>query len=59
MEIENWHIELNEENRAKMIIIINQLIEKKESSNFIQPVDPILLQLPDYNDVIKKPMCLI
>lgn len=36
--------------------LLRSLKRHKDSSPFIQPVDPIALQIPDYSEVIKHPM---
>lgn len=38
--------------------IIRQLMNHKFAGPFLEPVDPILLNVPDYHDVITNPMDL-
>lgn len=37
-------------------MILNQLCSHKYSSPFLEPVDPVALQIPDYFSIVKEPM---
>ena len=39
--------------------VLRKLIRRKNAWPFLDPVDPVALQLPDYFDVIKHPMDLM
>jgi hypothetical protein len=38
--------------------VLRKLIRRKSSWPFLEPVDPVALNIPDYPDVIKNPMDL-
>lgn len=47
---------LNEANRSKCIEIIDNLLTHPISEIFLYPIDPQIDNVPDYFDIIKKPM---
>lgn len=43
---------------GKALVIIAYMLKDPRSYPFREPVDPILLGIPDYFDIIKSPMDL-
>ena len=51
-------MESDKQNTTIMKEILRLIIEKRESADFIMPVDYVALGLMDYPEIVKKPMCL-
>eukprot|EP01130_Rhizamoeba_saxonica_P001330 TRINITY_DN1119_c0_g5_i2.p1 TRINITY_DN1119_c0_g5~~TRINITY_DN1119_c0_g5_i2.p1 ORF type:complete len:239 (-),score=50.01 TRINITY_DN1119_c0_g5_i2:27-743(-) len=58
----DWSIQHTNNNGSETVDfcmrILNNIMEDKDSWAFLEPVDPVGLQLPDYFDVIRRPMDL-
>ncbi|OMJ27517.1 SWR1 complex bromodomain subunit bdf1 [Smittium culicis] len=51
-------VRINSTQKEIMIKIVTSLRSNKDADPFLEPVDPVLLNIPDYPDIIKKPMDL-
>lgn len=55
----NWmEIPLDDSNKEGLWEILRLLIDWKEAALFLEPVDVVRLEIPDYLQIVKKPMCL-
>ncbi|OMJ25457.1 SWR1 complex bromodomain subunit bdf1 [Smittium culicis] len=51
-------VRINSTQKEILIKIVTSLRSNKDADPFLEPVDPVLLNIPDYPDIIKKPMDL-
>ncbi len=49
---------IDKEQNSKLVKLLKLLKDHKDSVNFLNPVNYIELNIPDYIEVIKKPMDL-
>lgn len=53
-----YHRSLSSSEKRFCSNTLNALMKHERSLAFLQPVDPVLLNIPDYFDIIKRPMDL-
>ncbi|PVU88113.1 hypothetical protein BB561_006019 [Smittium simulii] len=51
-------IQIGENQKIVLLKIVNSTRQHKDAGPFLEPVDPILLEIPDYPDIVKHPMDL-